>query len=100
MKRIFFFATKSDILAVTDAVEKQLSLRYILAYHNLFPEYGGERNTNPLRRFQRSVWRHVSRRLLVKNTSWRIVRLKWNLSLELSLVEAALYMSLEIVQIA
>jgi hypothetical protein len=26
---------------VTDAVEKQLSLRYILAYHNLFPEYGG-----------------------------------------------------------
>ncbi|WP_446904892.1 hypothetical protein [Burkholderia sp. YIM B11467] len=41
MKRIFFFATKNDILAITDAVEKQLSLRYILAYHNLFPEYDG-----------------------------------------------------------
>jgi hypothetical protein len=40
MKRIFFFATKSDILAVTDAVEEKMPLKYILAFHSLFPGYG------------------------------------------------------------
>lgn len=41
MKRIFFFATKSDILAVTSLVEQNSALTYVLSHHNLFPEYGG-----------------------------------------------------------
>ncbi|VVD67568.1 hypothetical protein PIN31009_00434 [Pandoraea iniqua] len=41
MKRIFFFATKSDILAVTNIVEERLDLMYILSHHGLFSEHQG-----------------------------------------------------------
>jgi hypothetical protein len=40
MKRIFFFATRTDILTVTDAGEKRSPLKYVLEHHDLFPEYG------------------------------------------------------------
>ncbi|MEX3967384.1 hypothetical protein AB4Y42_35060 [Paraburkholderia sp. EG286B] len=40
MKRIFFYATKIDILAVANAVEEKTPLQYILAHHQLHPAYG------------------------------------------------------------
>ncbi|MGZ2749719.1 hypothetical protein [Burkholderia stagnalis] len=40
MKRIHFYATKSDILTVTDSVESGWSFKYILVDHFLFPNYG------------------------------------------------------------
>ncbi|MCK4118757.1 hypothetical protein G7939_21010 (plasmid) [Ralstonia solanacearum] len=40
MKRIYLFATKSDILLITDAVEAKGAVKYILAHHNLHPKYG------------------------------------------------------------
>lgn len=40
MRRICFYATKSDILSVTDIVEQKLPLKYILSHHLVFPEYG------------------------------------------------------------
>lgn len=39
MKRIYFFATKGDISSITAEVEKQFPLKYVLAHHDLFPEY-------------------------------------------------------------
>lgn len=41
MRRIFIFATKADLLSVTNLVEKTEDLRYTLAFDNLFPEYKG-----------------------------------------------------------
>lgn len=40
MKRIFFFATKRDILMVTNEVERKLAVTYVLEHHDLYPEYG------------------------------------------------------------
>ncbi|MCL9841436.1 hypothetical protein PP715_23445 [Ralstonia solanacearum] len=40
MKRIFLFATKNDILSITDEVEGKGSVKYLLAHHNLHPKYG------------------------------------------------------------
>jgi hypothetical protein len=45
MKRIFFFATRNDILSITDSVESGQTLKYILAHHNLHPKY---RNGAPI----------------------------------------------------
>ncbi|MEX3953957.1 hypothetical protein AB4Y40_40470 [Paraburkholderia sp. EG287B] len=40
MKRIYFYATKFDILAVVKTVEEKILLQYILAHHQLHPAYG------------------------------------------------------------
>jgi hypothetical protein len=40
MKRIHFFATKTDTLVVANAVEQMTPLQYILAFHQLHPAYG------------------------------------------------------------
>ncbi|MBT1535684.1 hypothetical protein B7R78_0000555 [Ralstonia solanacearum] len=40
MKRIYLFATKNDILSITDEVEGKGSVKYLLAHHNLHPKYG------------------------------------------------------------
>ena len=47
MKRIYFFATKLDILTVANAVEERTPLQYILAYHRLHPAYGPTAPTYP-----------------------------------------------------
>ncbi|MBP1317787.1 hypothetical protein [Herbaspirillum sp. 1130] len=39
MKRIFFFATQRDILAVTNDIEQKNSLKYILAHHHFHQRY-------------------------------------------------------------
>jgi hypothetical protein len=45
MKRIFFFATKIDILTLANAVEKTTPLQYVLAHHQLHPAYGPDAPT-------------------------------------------------------
>lgn len=39
MKRIFFYATKRDILSITNIVEQKNTLKYILAQHYFHPKY-------------------------------------------------------------
>ncbi|CAB3657181.1 hypothetical protein LMG24238_01472 [Paraburkholderia sediminicola] len=40
MKRIYLFASKNDILLITDMVENKGAIKYILAQHDLHPKYG------------------------------------------------------------
>lgn len=47
MKRIYFFATRNDLLTVANAVEEKVSLQYILAHHQLHPAYGPTAPTYP-----------------------------------------------------
>ena len=47
MKRIYFFATKIDILTVANTVEEKTRLQYILAHHRLHPAYGPTAPTYP-----------------------------------------------------
>lgn len=40
MKRIYLFASKNDILSITDSVENKGPVKYILAQHDLHLKYG------------------------------------------------------------
>jgi hypothetical protein len=40
MKRLYFFASKADILLATDMLESKEEVKYILAHHNLHPNRG------------------------------------------------------------
>ncbi|ODP30732.1 hypothetical protein [Pandoraea sp. ISTKB] len=42
MKRIFFFATKNDMLAVANFVESDFFLTYVLSHHGLFDRERGD----------------------------------------------------------
>ncbi|SNU89468.1 hypothetical protein [Pandoraea sputorum] len=42
MKRIHFFATRNDMLAVTDLVERKIPVTYVRSHQSLFPEYRGD----------------------------------------------------------
>ncbi|WP_155626242.1 hypothetical protein [Burkholderia vietnamiensis] len=42
MKRIHFFATKNDVLLITDFIESKGDVKYILSHHHFFQEYGAE----------------------------------------------------------
>jgi len=39
MKRIFFFATRHDVLSITNAVEQKNALKYYLTFHHAYPKY-------------------------------------------------------------
>ncbi|WP_155642079.1 hypothetical protein [Burkholderia cepacia] len=41
MKRIHFYATRDDILLITDSMESRQNLKYILTLHSLHPKYDG-----------------------------------------------------------
>ncbi|EMN5129369.1 hypothetical protein [Burkholderia contaminans] len=40
MKRIYFFASREDILSIAEMLESKEPVKYILAHHNLHPKYG------------------------------------------------------------